>query len=90
MQEGRRDLQITVVVHVVDVGVLRVGREVVGDLVIPSATRGGLEGRAELGEKESLQDHPARSTHIHANMGAHVVEVIEVLPSGAPAARTRR
>ena len=51
--------QVTVVVHVVDVGVLRVGGEVVGDLVIPRPARGRLEGRAQLGEKERLQDHPA-------------------------------
>lgn len=54
--------EVFVVVHVVDIGVLGVGGEVVGDLVIPRTARGGVEGSTELGEHESLQDHPSCTT----------------------------
>ena len=79
-------IQIAVVVHIVHVGVLRVSGEVVGDLVIPCTTRGGLEGRAELREKERCEDHPAQPTenalseHAHARILAHCALMYAIDP----------
>jgi len=45
------------VLDVAVVGVLGISGEVVGDLVIPSASRGSLKRSTELGEEKGLKNH---------------------------------